>query len=88
MRVAYSQAQRVEAVRLFWKVGSATKVVCRWCRGVGVRGGVGSGWRWGVLLHPTGRASRWGWVGSRSWRRAHIRGCVLGVPGVFLGGLA
>ncbi len=29
MRVAYSQAQRVEAVRLFWKVGSATKVVHR-----------------------------------------------------------
>ena len=29
MRVAYSQAQRVEAVRLFWKVGAATKVVRR-----------------------------------------------------------
>lgn len=29
MRVAYSEAQRVEAVRLFWKLGSATKVVRR-----------------------------------------------------------
>ncbi len=83
MRLAYSQTQRVEAVRLFWKMRSATNVVLHcgvpvlsWC---GCAWVVGSGWQWAACLAPLGENVGGLWVGFRSWKRAPIRGCVLGV---------